>query len=107
MDYMRRVEIEEKEEWRKWVEEIPALRFKEDWNVKVIPPFAGAIARFMIEKDGNYVSVYLDCYEKLGYFGEPYWEIYPYEYDTYRVAMNKTDELLAAIDKSLNEEAEK
>jgi hypothetical protein len=98
MDYLKRAEVERDEEWReKWVEKIPHLQFKEDWKIKIIPPFGGAIARFWIDKEGNHVSVYLDCYENLGYFGEPYWEVYPYKDDVYRVAMNDTDELLKII----------
>ena len=98
MDYLKRAEVERDEEWReKWIQKIPHLHFKQDWKVKIIPPFGGAIARFLIDKGDNHVSVYLDCYDKLGYFGEPYWEVYPYEEDVYRVAMNDTDELVKII----------
>lgn len=97
MDFIKRAEVERDEEWRKWVEEVPHLQFKEDWNVKIIPPFGGAIARFWIDKGDNHVSVYLDCYDKLGVVGEPYWEVYPYEGDTYRVLMNDTDKLMKII----------
>jgi len=98
MDYLKRAEVEREEEWgEKWIKEIPHLHFKQDWKVKIIPPFGGAIARFWIDKGDNHVSVYLDCYDKLGYFGAPYWEVYPYEEDVYRVAMNDTDELLKII----------
>jgi len=85
-------------EWDKWRGEIPAIKFKSEWEVKVIPPFAGAIVRFVV----NGVSVYLDCYDILGCFGEPYWEIYPYEGDTYRCKMNNVDELLEAIQHSID-----
>jgi len=85
-------------EWRKWVEEIPPIHFKENWNVRIIPPFNGAIIRFVV----NGVSVYLDCYDILGSFGGPYWEVYPYKGDTYRCKMNDVDELLQAIQFSID-----
>lgn len=44
-----RYKIEETYEYKKWCKEIPALHFKNEWNVKIIPPFAGAIVRFIIE----------------------------------------------------------
>lgn len=98
MDEVKRFEVEREEEWRsKWVNEIPYLRFKADWDVKVIPPFSGAIARFWVEKGDKHVSVYLDCYECIGCFGEPYWEIYAYEENARRVAMNDTDTLMNLI----------
>ena len=97
--YMMRAKIEKEEEWLKWKIEIPVLNFPSDWNVKIIPPFSGAIVRFIILniEGEQIVSVYLDCYDMLGYFGEPYWEIYPYGDDVYRVAMNDTKELLEKI----------
>ena len=103
--YMRRFDVERDEDWRKWIEKIPALNFKEDWDVKVIPPFGGAIARVMIVKKGNpekHVSVYLDCYDALGCMGEPYWEMYPYEGDTYRALLNNTDDLIEKITEVLD-----
>lgn len=97
MDSLKRYEVELNEEWRKWVEKIPHLQFKEDWNIKIIPPFGGAIARFLVEKGGNRISVYLDCFDNLGAVGKPYWEIYSYEGDPCRVLMNDTDELMKII----------
>lgn len=37
-------------ESRKWTQEIPFLQFQSDWEVKIIPPFAGAVIRFLIKK---------------------------------------------------------
>lgn len=88
-------------EWNKWCKEIPRLNFHSDWNVKIIPPFRGAIIRFNCEKNGNYADVYLDCYDELGCFGSPYWEIYPYDDDVYRCCMNNTEELIKRIDEIL------
>jgi hypothetical protein len=101
MKTINRYEVEDSEEWRKWCEEIPELKFPTGWRVKIIPPFGGAIARFRVFKGKKDVSVYLDCYDRLGCFGEPYWEIYPYEEDVHRVPMKNVDELISAITESL------
>ena len=91
-------------EWRKWVDEVPYLKFPRSWMVKAIPPFGGAIVRYLISRDGeNYVSIYLDCYDVIGFFGEPYWEVYPVDGDVGRCAMKDTDELMKMIKKSLKE----
>lgn len=87
-------------EYQKWAKLIPAINFPSDWKIQVIPPFGGAIVRFTAHRENskNTVSVYLDCYDRLGCVGEPYWEIYPYQGDTYRCPMNEVEELLEAID---------
>jgi hypothetical protein len=86
----------------KWIDEIPYLNFPNDVEVKVIPPFAGAVVRFVVRKGKNTVSVYLDCYNILGIFNEPYWEIYPYYEDVYRCPMNETDDLMEKIEEALD-----
>lgn len=91
---------------RGWCSKIPFIPFKSGWLVKVIPPFAGAVARFLVSKtkDSNtYTSVYLDCYSQLGCWNAPYWEVYPYDGDTFRCNMNEVDRLVEAIEVSLNE----
>src|SRR4030065_481704 len=95
--YLERAQIENTEEWREWRKKIPFLTFPQGIELKVIPPFAGAIARFIARSNGKEVSVYLDCYDKLGCVGSPYWEVYPYDGDTYRCGMNETNELITAI----------
>jgi hypothetical protein len=92
-------------EWGKWRNEIPFLRFLNEWEVRVIPPITGAVVRFIVKMGEAEVSVYLDCYENLGMFGEPYWEIYPYEDDTFRCKMADTDALIEAIGHSLKEQS--
>lgn len=96
-------EYEKAFESERWIEEIPYLNFKPEWKVKVIPPFCGAVVRFRIDYNDIELSVYLDCYDNLGSVGQPYWELYPYvNDDTFRCLMNDTDELLHAIEISLN-----
>ena len=97
-------EVERIMEYHKWIREIPFIKFDSDWEVKVIPPFSGAVARFQIQKGDSFVSIYLDCYDKLGLFGEPYWEIYPHSGDVYRCKMNNTEELLKAIRESISQQ---
>ena len=102
---MLKTKMAEEYKWMKWVED---LNFKEDWKIKVIPPFGGAVVRFQIkhkEDEDAWVSVYLDCYRELGAVDEPYWEVYPYQYedyeDVYRVILGNEDELLEKIEESL------
>jgi hypothetical protein len=103
--FMKRIEIETAEKWRMQTLEMPYLKFKPDWEVKIIPPFCGATVRFVVKKPHSEkdVSVYLDMFSNLGFFGSPYWEIYPTaDGETWRCALGCEDELIAEIDKALN-----
>jgi len=95
--------VEEVLEYRKWSKEIPYIPFPDDWEIQMIPPFGGAIVRFCIRRKGGKksISVYLDCYGKLGAVDQPYWEIYPYKEDTYRCYMNEVEDLINAIEHEL------
>jgi hypothetical protein len=92
-------------EWEKWGREIPYIPLKRGWKIKVTPPFGGAVVRFMVSKGDDYVSVYLDCYDKIGCMdNKPYWEIHPSEDgDCERFWMNEIDELVDGIDRSFNQ----
>lgn len=92
-------EMEKTFEWKKWTDEIPFIKFPKDWEVKIIPPFAGAVVRFLVNTPKRKrISVYLDCYENLGYFGGPHWEVYPDKDDNNaRFAMSDTEGLLKCI----------
>ena len=98
---MDRYDVEEADQWREWVKKIPFIRFPADWDVKVIPPFGGALVRFTVRlPDGETRSVYLDAWNRLGFYGdppEPYWEVYPFEGDVGRCDMADTAELLRMI----------
>lgn len=86
----------------KWNKEIPFIELPEGYKIKVIPPFAGAIVRFLVKKQDVSVSVYLDCYDNLGCMNKPYWEIYPASnHDTFRCYIHETDDLIAAIVESI------
>lgn len=103
---MSRYKIEQEEEWMKWAFEIPFIPFRAGWEVRIIPPYCAAMARFHVRtKDmgqKGQISVYLDVSDNLGYFGAPYWEVYPHHGDTYRCAMEDTDDLLKAIQEALD-----
>ena len=103
--------MESEYEWQHWVQYLPYLDFDDNWKVKVIPPFGGAVARFQIkhkENEDAWVSVYLDCYGELGAKKKPYWEVYPYQYedyeDVFRVMLGDEDELLEKIRESLQQQ---
>ena len=103
MDFIKRIEVESEEKWDTICKSVPALNFKEEWDVKVIPPFGGAVTRFQIEKDGKFLcSVYLDWYDKLGCYGAPYYELYPWESDIKRYALTEVNELMADIETLFN-----
>lgn len=88
-------------ETRKWMDLIPYISFPSEWKVKIIPPFGGLVVRFLIQlpkmEKNDRVSIYLDCYDKAGSMGAPYWEVYPYRGDCGRCWMNETDKLLEMI----------
>lgn len=84
---------------KEWTNKIPFIEWPVGFKVKAVPPFAGAVIRyFIVNTKGAEVSIYLDCYDCLGYFGEPYWEIYPAPNEsTERFSMNDIDEMIEAV----------
>jgi len=95
--------IEKEREYARWYKEIPYIRFPASWEVKVIPPFRGAIVRFRVRNTrGREISVYLDCYDTLGCYGSPYWEIFPAaDNDVARYAMDDVGGLLDGLKASM------
>lgn len=94
--------------WRGWIDKIPYISWPADWKVKALPPFAGAIIRYNVKHkddhdDSRGASVYLDCYDRLGCVGEPYWEVYPIDDDGEcgRCMMENVDMLLKFIEAAL------
>ena len=49
----------------------------------------------------DWISVYLDWYDALGFMGAPYWEAYSIEGDTARFMLEETSALISAIDGEL------
>lgn len=86
-----------REDFELFSDRIPYLKFKEDWEVKALPPFGGAIIRYQIKKGDNWCSIYLDGYDCLGCCGQPYWEVYPHNDDCFRCAIGDSESLLNAI----------
>lgn len=97
--------VEAMEKWREWSKRIPYIALKPEWYIRITPPFGGAMARFFIsDNSNNSVSVYLDCFDRLGCSGEPYWEVFPYQDDVGRCVMADTDELVRMIEVGLNQQ---
>lgn len=91
----------------KWFKEIPFIQFPGEWLVQITPPFNGAVVRFRVKYNNKEVSVYLDCYDNLGFMGYPYWEIYPNKYgDNERFEMNDIEGLMKGIERSLESKGE-
>lgn len=104
MNRDKRNEVEIDENWGYWVDQIPYIRFREEYLVKIVPPFNGAIARYYIKYKEQLVSVYLDCFDKLGISnGTPYWEIYSFTRDIpeTRVDIYDAEGLQKEIDRQL------
>ena len=109
--YWKRSEVEQGEKWREWCDKIPNLKFDKDWEVRIIPPFAGALARFIVFKGNKRVSVYFDGFSKLRFVINennepiPYYETYPSpdSDDVKRYYINETEEMLNDIRKVLND----
>lgn len=104
-----RYKVESDEKWREWSRKMPALHFKPEWDVVIIPPFGGALVRFRIDYNGKYVSVYFDAYSKLGYMYDeedrpiPYWEIYPNsDGSVSRFYMDEIDDMMEEIEEILS-----
>lgn len=83
--YIARARIEEAENWREVaLHKMPFIKFPSDWEIAVIPPFGGAIARFRVKlPNGKIKSVYADLYGNIKGSFRPCWEVYPYRYDDY------------------------
>lgn len=75
--------------------------------LKIIPPFAGAIIRFVIDYNGKHVSVYFDVYSELGWMYNndeqpiPYFEYYD-GVDTHRYYLDESEQMMNDIRNFLN-----
>lgn len=85
----------------RWAHEMPRLKFPSHWIVQVIPPFGGAIVRFVIYYKKRSVSVYFDAFDQLGCFGETHWDAYPIDGDNVRWPMKDWPKMFRAIDREL------
>jgi hypothetical protein len=96
-DYLSRAKVERDEKWDDWIEKIPNLSFPPTWQIRIIPPFAGALVRFLVFANGRRISVYLDVNESLGYAEGPYWEVYPVEGENARCAIDDVKGLMQLL----------
>ena len=93
---------EREKRYQYWRDKIPGFHFPPQWKITIIPPFLDAMIRFRVEYGNMLVSCYLDCYEELGLFGAPYWEIFsPYSGNTFRCGINETELLMEKINDML------
>lgn len=73
---IKRIEIESQQNWGDKKNRTVPLKFHSDWDVQIIPPFGGAMARFFVSYQDRSVSVYYDINNSLGMEKEPYYELY-------------------------------
>lgn len=94
-------------EYKNWSQKLPAFHFDKEWDVKIIPPFQGAIIRFWISYNGKFVSVYFDAYSELGWMYDenenpiPYFEYFDGE-DIHRYFLEQSEQMMEDIRKFLN-----
>lgn len=99
--------VEQIREYRKWANKMPVFHFDKEWDVKIIPPFAGALTRFTISYNGKWVSVYFDAYSALGWVYDdednplPYFECYNGE-NTYRYLLDESEQMMRDVRNYLN-----
>ena len=94
-------QYEDMMQFQEFSKKIPKLNFPEDWDITILPPFGGAMIRFVVTVKTAKVSVYLDCHDNLGVVGQPYWEMYPLQDDTFRCMMDDVESLFDAINQSI------
>ena len=95
---MMSAQMEKEFEWMKWAKEIPYIKWPSDWELKAVPPYVGAVIRYWIKTPRGEISVYLDCYDNLGFYGKPHWEVYPdKDGNNMRFDMEDVDGLLKCI----------
>ena len=93
--------------YRKWCKELPALHFEKEWDVMILPPYAGAIIRFVIRYKDKAISVFFDANSRLGYMYDeneepiPYYEMYDGE-DIHRYYLGEHEQMMDDIRKVLN-----
>ena len=80
-------------------DKVKGLRFDPSWEVFVVPPFGGAMARFVVRKGEKTVSVYCDWFAELGRYKshDPYWEVCPYKDDVRRFDIFDVDGMMEAV----------
>lgn len=86
---------------------MPFLSFPPNWEVKMLWPSAGAAARFIVRKGDITVSVCADYDGSIGYYGAPFWEIYPYGYgggDKWRGDLSDGDGLIKTISEAIGQQ---
>jgi hypothetical protein len=107
---LERYNVENEQDWRGEIVRIPWLHFRGDWQVRIIPPFGDAVVRFqVILPSGTLKSIFMDSRNSLGTWGsltevEPYWEVYPYQGDVGRCALDDTIMLMEMIQDETNGE---
>jgi hypothetical protein len=51
---------------------------------------------------GEFVSIYLDCLDRLGAMDIPYWAVYPLDGEIFRCGIKESKQLLTAIKKAVD-----
>lgn len=96
--FQLRKKVDREFEYNKWINLMPEIKFPEGWSFIPLPPYKGAICRFIVIAEGIEFSVYLDCYGLLGYHeGDPYWEVFSIDEGFFRCDMQQPEKIIEAI----------
>lgn len=105
---LMKAKVEQEYHYKEWCIKLPAFHFDKEWDVRIIPPFNGAIIRFTISHNEKGVSVYFDAYSELGWMCEedgttptPYFEYYDGK-DAHRYFLDEADQMMEDIREFLN-----
>lgn len=92
-----RIAIERVEEWEKFTS-LPRIALPADIAMQMMPATVGAMARIVLWKGDQRLSIYFDTLDRLGFVGQPYYELYPnLDGDTSRYLVGEEDQMAAEI----------
>lgn len=98
-------------EWMFWAGKIPYITFPSNWEICVMPFFAGCVIRYMVRDKNDHskkATFFLDCQNALYdyskrelVFDEPFWTT---NLNSEKYKLNDVEKMLEIIDKSFKTE---
>lgn len=84
--------------WQGVSQKIPEIYFENTWGIKLLPPSQTAVLRFEVKVPNvQSINVFLDCYNTLGDYPGPYWEIQCHNKAPVRIPMHDTKKVKQVI----------
>lgn len=92
-----RIALERVEEWEKYTN-LPRIALPDGIAMQMLPANVGAMARIVLWKGDQRLSIYFDTLDRLGSMGQPYYELYPnLGGDTSRYLVGEEDQMAEEI----------